>query len=258
MGAAPAHEEAPAQGAARLPRGFWWTLGWGVLAFLAWLAVQAILLIVFLVRWSAEHPGQALDLSIVHSDAWLISLSVLLPAAVECAVLLLAARRTGWAAADYLALRWPRRGDLLLGIACTIVLMVGSDVLSWLIGRDVLPPFMTRLYQAARDSGAGPLLLTAAIIAAPLSEEMMFRGFLFRGWAASRLGVAGTILVTSALWAVIHQQYDWFGIAQVFCIGLVFGWLRWRSNSTSLTMLLHGIVNLGAAIETAVILEWLR
>jgi len=258
MGAAPAHEGAPAQDAARPPRGFWWTLGWGLLAFLAWLAAQALLFGIFLWRWSLDHSGQALDLSILYKDAWLIAFSAVLPAAVECAVLWLAARRTGWAPADYLGLRRPRRTDVLLGIACAIVLMVGSDVLSWLVGRDLVPPVMVDIYKAARDSGAAPLLLLALVVTAPISEEMMFRGFLFRGWAASRLGLAGTIVVTSALWAVIHQQYDWFGIGQIFCIGLVFGWLRWRSGSITLTMLLHGIVNLGAAIETALILEWLR
>src|SRR5262249_26533283 len=230
-------------------------LGWGLVAFLAWLATEAVVLVIFLVRWGVEHPGQSPDFSIVHSDAWLIAFSVLLPALVECGVLWLAARRSGWTPADYLGLHWPGRREVLLGVACVVVLMAGSDALSWLIGRDLLPPFMTKVYRAARGSGAAPLLLMAAVIAAPVGEELMFRGFLFRGWSASRLGIGGTVLVTSALWAVIHQQYDWFDIGQVFCIGLLFGWLRWRSGSTALTMLLHGIVNLGAAIETAVILE---
>ena len=47
---------------------------------------------------------------------------------------------------------------------------------------------------------------------------------------ASGLGVPGTILLAAGLWAAIHLQYDWFGIAQVFCLGLLFGWVRWRSG----------------------------
>ena len=248
---------APAHDAALRPRGFWWTLGWGLLAFLAWLAAEAIVLVVFLLRWSALHPEQPLDVRQFDSDGWLIAFSVLLPAVIECAVLALAARRSGWSVKDYLGLTRPRRHDVMLGLACVVVLMAGSDVLSWLLGRELLPPFMVNVYRAARDSGAAPLLLVAAVIAAPIGEELMFRGFLFRGWAASSLGVGGTVLATSAIWALIHLQYDWFGVAQIFCIGLVFGWLRWRSGSTALTMLLHGVVNLVAAIETAVILEWL-
>jgi uncharacterized protein len=115
---------------------------------------------------------------------------------------------------------------------------------------------MVKVYESAREEGAIALLLIAAVIAAPVGEEIMFRGFLFRGWSASRLGGTGTILLTSAIWASIHVQYDWFGIMQVFCLGLLFGWVRWRSGSTLLTMLMHATVNLSAAIETAVLIEW--
>lgn len=251
MDAAPAHDAAPR------PRGFWWTFGWGLLAFVAWVAGQAIVLTVFLLHWSGQHPGAPLDLSILETEGWLIAVSILLPTVVECAVLLFAARRSGWPVADYLGLRWPRRNDLMLGLVCVVILLVGSDLVSWLFGRELVPPFMTKVYHAARDAGAAAVLLFAAVVAAPIGEETMFRGFLFPGWAASRLGLPGTIVATAGLWALIHVQYDWFGIGQVFCIGLVFGWLRWRSGSTALTMLLHGIVNLSASIETAVIIEWL-
>ena len=44
------------------------------------------------------------------------------------------------------------------------------------------------------------------------------------------------ILVISLLFTVIHMQYDWFGLFQVFLIGLLLGWIRWRSGSTLLTM----------------------
>jgi hypothetical protein len=36
----------------------------------------------------------------------------------------------------------------------------------------------------------------AFVIIAPAAEEITFRGFLYRGWAASRLGVFGAILLT--------------------------------------------------------------
>ena len=142
-------------------------------------------------------------------------------------------------------------------MACVAVVLVASDLLSWLTGHELLPPFMVKIYQDARDSGTLALLLFAAVVAAPVGEEIVFRGFLFRGWSASRLGVTGTIVLTSAIWAAIHVQYDWFGIMQVFCLGLLFGWVRWRSGSTVLTILMHAVTNLAATIETAVIIEWL-
>ena len=39
----------------------------------------------------------------------------------------------------------------------------------------------------------------AAVVVAPVTEELIFRGFLHRGWERSRLGVSGTIILTSVL-----------------------------------------------------------
>jgi len=92
-------------------------------------------------------------------------------------------------------------------------------------------------------------------------EDLCTRPAVLHGGAimafADTLGATGTIVVTSAVWAAIHLQYDWLGIAQIFCLGLLFGWVRWRSGSTALTILMHAATNVAATVETAVILEWL-
>ncbi len=84
----------------------------------------------------------------------------------------------------------------------------------------------------------------------------MFRGFLFRGWV--RPGISGivAIVVITLLWTAMHVQYDWFGMSQVFLIGLLLGWLRWRSGSTTLTLVLHVLANLESSIETMVKAAW--
>ena len=85
----------------------------------------------------------------------------------------------------------------------------------------------------------------------------MFRGFLYRGWIQSQRSVVPGVAIISALWASMHAQYDWFGLLQIFLMGLLFGWARWRSGSTALTMLMHGIANLWAMLETVVKVQWL-
>jgi hypothetical protein len=37
---------------------------------------------------------------------------------------------------------------------------------------------------------------------------------------------------------------------QIFVIGLFLGWMRWRSGSTLLTLLLHGLFNVEGTLET--------
>jgi membrane protease YdiL (CAAX protease family) len=240
------------------PLGGWATAAWGVLVMLAWLAAEAAVLVVFLLRWFALNPGAAVDIDRIAHNGYLVSLAAIVSAAVQCGVVALAIRRTRWPVAEYLGLvRRPHVSEVVFCLACVALILVASDLLSWLIGHELLPPFMVRVYQNARDAGAIVPLLVAVAIAAPVGEEIVFRGFLFRGWTASPLGGTGTIVLTSAIWAAIHLQYDWFGMMQIFCLGLLFGWIRWRSGSTTLTILMHSATNVAATVETAVIVEWM-
>ena len=48
----------------------------------------------------------------------------------------------------------------------------------------------------------------------------------------------------------MHLQYDWFFFGEIFSIGLLFGYLRYRSGSIWLTVILHGLNNLAATLQT--------
>ena len=86
-------------------------------------------------------------------------------------------------------------------------------------------------------------------------EEFVVRGFMFRGWSQSFLGPIGAIVLTSAVWAMTHTQYDWFGDFEIFVTGLALCYVRWRSGSTWLTVMVHSavnfILNLGIALSLA-------
>ena len=56
---------------------------------------------------------------------------------------------------------------------------------------------------------------------------------------------------------LLHIQYDWLGMVQIFAIGLMLGWFRWASGSTTLTIVMHVLINLEAMIETAIKVEYL-
>jgi uncharacterized protein len=242
------------------PLSAWSTAGWALLAFCAWLAAEAAVLIVFLLRWFARNPGVPVDVDQVAHDGYVVSIAAIVSMAVQCGLVVLAVSRARQPVAEYLGLvRRPHVREVVFCLVAVAVLLVASDLLSWMIGHDLVPPFMVKVYQASRDAGPSAflLLLIAAVVAAPIGEEIMFRGFLFRGWATSPLGVTVTIVVTSAIWAGIHVQYDWYGVVQVFCLGLLFGWVRARSGSTRLPIMMHAVCNIAATVETAVIVDWL-
>lgn len=95
-----------------------------------------------------------------------------------------------------------------------------------------------------------PLFLYLGVgIGAPLVEEFMFRGALWRGWRASPLGLWGTLLLTSFLWAILHVQYPAVIIAYIFCLGLLLGYAREKSGSLWIPVGMHALNNGLATIE---------
>ena len=159
--------------------------------------------------------------------------------------------------AEYLALNLPSRAELLRGLAISLAFLLAWDLLSYLTGH-APPAFVIDSYRTARDAGLLWLLLVGFCIAAPITEEFAVRGFLFRGWSQSFLGPIGAIVVSSAIWAIIHLQYDWYFVCEVFCVGLIFGYLRYRSHSTWLTVATHAFFNLAVMAQTALMVAYFQ
>lgn len=130
-----------------------------------------------------------------------------------------------------------------------IVLIFLSDSLTHLLGRPIVPEFASSVYTSAEST---LLLWLALIIAAPIFEELFFRGFIMSGLSTSFLGPIGALLISSALWAAIHSQYDLYGLSSIFVGGLVLGVARLKSESVLLTIGMHSFMNLVATIETAI------
>ena len=135
------------------------------------------------------------------------------------------------------------------------MIIVGNAV-SWLFGQNIVTSFQNDIFRTASAAGWLLWLWLAVVVVTPIGEEMLFRGFLFRGWLRAPREVWPVIVVTSLLWAVIHVQYDWYVIAQVFSFGLLLGWMRWATGSTILTILLHGVINFEGMLETLIGLKW--
>jgi membrane protease YdiL (CAAX protease family) len=182
-----------------------------------------------------------------------ISLSVMTGLPAVLAALWLAIRFSGTPFSDYLALRWTSWKSIATGIAALALLVLGWEILSRAVGRESTPEFMMDVLKSARADGVLWLLVIAFCVAAPVSEEFFARGFLYRGWSETFLGVPGAIVLSSMVWTALHLQYDWFFFGEVFSIGLLLGYLRYRYQSTWLTVIVHGLNNLAAVVQTLVL-----
>ena len=231
--------------------GYWTTLGWSILAFLAGQFV-AFGVLLWLRRGDWDSVLQA------PFDGVLVTIFVVLSNPVTIGVLALAVRLARSDPSDYFALKWPAGRDLAFGIAGLVVLIAAGDALLYLTGRDLVTAFQSQSYTTAAAAGWLPPMFAAAILIAPAGEEVMFRGFLFRGWARSPRSVGPAVVVISILWAMLHIQYDWAGVLQIFVIGLFLGWMRWRSGSVVLTFLLHALFNLEGTLETLALIHFAK
>ena len=172
------------------------------------------------------------------------------------AFLIVVARMGPWTAKDYLAMTWPSRQEVSIALASLVILLPGLDALAYLVGQPIIPSFVVDVYQSAQSQGSMLLLWLAIVIAAPVAEEIIFRGFIFRGWVRPTQRPMLGILIVTLLFTIIHIQYNWFGLLQVFMIGLLLTWTRWRSGSTLLPMVMHVIANFYAMLQAYAYFRW--
>lgn len=134
--------------------------------------------------------------------------------------------------------------------AVLVAFVLVSDTLTWLLGRTIVPPAMLDAY-ASSDRKA--MLFLAIVLAAPVSEEIFVRGFLYGVLHARGVGVLWCALLTSLLWSSIHVQYDLYEISTLFVLGLLLFWARARSGSILPPFAMHALANAIAFVETAVV-----
>lgn len=79
-----------------------------------------------------------------------------------------------------------------------------------------------------------------AVIAAPIGEEIFFRGFLF-GSLRGRLGFAAAAAISAAMFALVHGQP--LLIAVMFFVGLALAWIYERRGSLLAPIGAHAMFN---------------
>jgi len=101
-----------------------------------------------------------------------------------------------------------------------------------------------------------------ATTAAPLCEELLFRGFIMPLLCRS-LGAVPGMVITAAAFAVMHgpmYSWSWRHIALIGLAGLAFGWIRYRTGSTAAATAIHASYNLTFFLTFVIVeggkIEW--
>lgn len=233
---------------------------WGVVGTLAGatlvMAAFALIQAVFLGAYLAATGGvpdlqQEMNRLLVDGD--IIAVSTLLTTTL-CVPLIIGMikLKRGSQLARYLPVAVPPRRELIRWLLFTAIFVAASDTLSMITGNPVVPDFAKQTYLSA-DSKL--LLWVALVLAGPVFEETLFRGFMISGLVRSWFGMSGAAALTALAWAAIHLQYDWCGIATIFAFGLLLAAARIKTDSLVTPLLLHAAANLFATLETVVSLS---
>ena len=111
----------------------------------------------------------------------------------------------------------------------------------------LLPEMPEILKKALEQLTEGPLWVSilSVSIFAPLFEEWLCRGLVLRG-LLKKLNPASAIMVSAAFFAILHLN-PWQAIP-AFLLGILFGYVYYKTGSLKLTMLMHCVNNTLALI----------
>ncbi len=223
-----------------------WSAAMAVLATILIVSASAVTAAVLLGSWTvADAPSGSLGRGRwgLAGDEATVLLTLAVWQGTVVVLTLMASALWGGTPREVLALRPAgSRRVYLLALLTMAALQAAVAVVQHTLVPDDL---FADLRPMARMLGADtwPLALVVVGIGAPLSEELLFRGFLLSALAGSRLGFGGAALVTSAVWTAMHAGYSAAGIAEVFLIGLLFSWMLWRTGSLRVAIFCHALYN---------------
>lgn len=213
------------------PIGFWLTIGWLGAAVLAATLFGVALLESYTLIFGALpddiHVGENLVLS---TDVVLV------------VVLVEIVRSTGWSVKDYFAFTAPTPPQVALAIAAGATFIVIDNTVG-AFAPEPPDPIDFLDYHKAVAEGVAYWFWLNTVFTAAIAEEMIFRGFLYRGWSQTPFGPRGAIVLTAISFGLVHLQYDAFGIGAIMISGLLLGWLRQWSGSVVVPMLAHATGN---------------
>ena len=140
------------------------------------------------------------------------------------------------------AVRWNQPKKSWLGfVGIGIVLAIFVPVISSHLPVPKSLP-IDQMFQSATDAY---VMMIFGVAVAPLMEELFFRGFLYPV-LVRRIGVVAAIVVTAALFALIHSSQlgrSWSALLIIFIVGLVLTITRAVRKSVGASWLVHMAYN---------------
>ena len=149
----------------------------------------------------------------------------------------------------------PRRG-LRDGIVAFMTILpvcfaglVASVVFMSLVQVPVESHPLLETVQTSRQLWIIPVAILQAGVLAPLGEEFMYRGVLMMT-LVKQMGILGALVVSSALFAVVHLPTEPQAVLPLFFLGVAMGYVAYRTRSLAAPVVTHAIFNVLMVVGT--------
>ena len=224
-------------------------VSWGV----KHITVGTILVMVSLFT-AAAAALVAGELYPAQEDALATWISVHVMAIAIVAIVWYLGSRHGRFPISELNLGWVQRPQshtilLMLGViaASLVATSTYSKIVDWLEIDVLSPPVVD---SDILFDGVGVILTFQALaLITPFSEELFFRGFVFRG-LLPRVGPYGGMVISATIFSGFHISLG--VLVPIFITGLLLAWLYWRTGSLWASVGAHAGQNALALLATMV------
>jgi membrane protease YdiL (CAAX protease family) len=225
------------------------TVGWGLLVTAVFIFLQGLVVAGFVAVKAAQDPHAGMDSMIkgLGVNGFVIAVATFMTTPLCIGLIaVLIRRRKGPSIKSYLGLRAIAPRTMLLWLGTVTLFALISDLFTRLLGRPLIPDFMADAYATASYA---PLFWVAIVVAAPLFEEVFFRGFLFEGFQHAQPGPQGAVLLTAFAWTILHVQYGVYELSTILILGILFGLARLKTRSIYPSLAMHSLFNLLAMVQ---------
>jgi membrane protease YdiL (CAAX protease family) len=223
--------------------GFWSGFIWFIVGFVCIAASQiaaiAVLAVLEVIQFGAELSEERMEEIALDGDALAFAFLFSLPMIVAILAFVVKIRRRK-PFFDYLGIRPVEKKVLAIWLLYAVGFFVAALVCDRIFSRPPIPEWMLTAYISADYPW---LFFISVAVLAPLSEELLYRGYIIRVWAESISGpVVGTVLL-SLMWAAIHLQYGLYDMTWIFFMGIILCVSRLRTNSIVPAFIIHAAWN---------------
>jgi hypothetical protein len=160
-------------------------------------------------------------------------------------------RSSGREPASYVGLRWPGLWPVGLALALAVANYFAVIIPVQFLARLVAPSSWLEMFDQTqiferRSTLEVVLAVSAAVAAAPIGEEMVFRGLFLQGLLRRGVNLVPAILASALVFAVSHLNP--LAFPSLLELGVLFGFLYARTRSVWPSMAAHFGSNLTATL----------